>query len=1081
MTAKSMMFVAVALAAALSAGCGGGSGDSSAEGANSETAAAQSVGIATTGSAAGISVTGLVLKAERRISRTVFEYDYQIVVKNDGAAHTGLMVQLTAVGAGTTIVDGAVAAGAIAAGTTVTPIDIIRLHHDRSLPFQPTALVWKFTADLGPLLALPGNPADQAVDVISEYDADTTFDSTALEFDLSRGATVLRSKVIFGFKPGTTVGQINTLLQSMNAIVVRTYDKTAVIEAKIQDPGSLAALNVVLAALRSNPIVRYALPSSHRPVSALPASFVGVPESSLDIIAHHLAVRAAPAWNARRAVILGGARLGPILLILDRFGGGAPNPGDGLLDTAYIGSVGTGFTSTQPPSHHGYHVLGIAAASFNSSADLADSNFISGLYAAVKPVLLEIDDLNLTQQQCTAPVLLPFLGKCKGKSDEDRIRAMLLAYLQVDRKLVVNTSLSYNQPTSNISNDDAEAAKLYWLQVVRGGFGEKPSPLEEKFFHAAAAGNNPLMPARQGGGWERAAIDKALANTAVVENRSASARAPFAASIIHWSSSFGGNISAIGSNTNPQVADQGVWSYRDAAGNLLRDVGTSMAAPQVAGLAASFWAIRSDVTSSQLLKLIQDHATPFAGGGAPLIDAYATLLAADRTSAIQGAMGNPMAAPVRLAILDVDENDKFDFKDADIFAAALHVGKGGSAYDISSPRTNWITIGGKPVHRSRFDLNGDGFIGGTGAARFNLDIDYEDGFKSNYSTASFTMSDGAIVDIHESIASDLQILCYYVHSKLWRDSSATADDFEKHIRKEYGLSCAFGWNLVSDSGGSENINSRAFGVYGTKGVPSTNNRPGAREGATTWTDRDGSFWLFGGHGLGASCENCFGGFLNDLWKFNPTDRTWTWVSGSKITEDFGQRVLHTNSPSPRVYASSWIDANGNLWLFGGNDPYGTSNKNNELWKFSPTTGVWVLVSGSGGTETTPLAFGVYGTKGIPSVNNYPGAREGATTWTDRDGSFWLFGGHGLGASCENCFGGFLNDLWKFNPRDSTWTWVSGSSTADSFNAPVSNVNLPSSRHNGSSWIDPHGNLWLFGGRDPYGVSNKRSDLWVYQR
>ncbi len=36
--------------------------------------------------------------------------------------------------------------------------------------------------------------------------------------------------------------------------------------------------------------------------------------------------------------------------------------------------------------------------------------------------------------------------------------------------------------------------------------------------------------------------------------------------------------------------------------------------------------------------------------------------------------------------------------------------------------------------------------------------------------------------------------------------------------------------------------------------------------------------------------------------------------------------------------------------------------------------------------------GIYGTKGTPDPANIPGARTGATSWTDNDGKFWLFGG-----------------------------------------------------------------------------------------
>src|ERR1051325_8674983 len=66
------------------------------------------------------------------------------------------------------------------------------------------------------------------------------------------------------------------------------------------------------------------------------------------------------------------------------------------------------------------------------------------------------------------------------------------------------------------------------------------------------------------------------------------------------------------------------------------------------------------------------------------------------------------------------------------------------------------------------------------------------------------------------------------------------------------------------------------GQYGTQGIPSTANTPGARRGAGYCRDKSGNFWLFGGEGY-----DHIGNFdkLNDLWKYNPLTNEWTWVKG----------------------------------------------------------------------------------------------------------------------------------------------------------------------------------------------------------
>jgi N-acetylneuraminic acid mutarotase len=265
------------------------------------------------------------------------------------------------------------------------------------------------------------------------------------------------------------------------------------------------------------------------------------------------------------------------------------------------------------------------------------------------------------------------------------------------------------------------------------------------------------------------------------------------------------------------------------------------------------------------------------------------------------------------------------------------------------------------------------------------------------------------------------------------------------------------------------------GVYGTQGAASTSNMPGARFEAISWIDSSGNLWLFGGYGRDSA--NTLGE-LNDLWKFNPTDGTWEWVSGSNIATASG--VYGTpglaaagNTPGARASAVSWTDSSGNLWLFGGNgyDSLGANGDLNDLWKLNPTAGTWEWVSGS----NTVGVNGVYGSQGVASTSNMPGARHSATSWSDSFGNLWLFGG-----------AGDFNDLWKFNPAAMTWEWLGGSNTSGAagvYGTPgvASTSNVPGARQQAISWTDSSGNLWLFGGNGYDSSSNigNLNDLWKY--
>ena len=68
---------------------------------------------------------------------------------------------------------------------------------------------------------------------------------------------------------------------------------------------------------------------------------------------------------------------------------------------------------------------------------------------------------------------------------------------------------------------------------------------------------------------------------------------------------------------------------------------------------------------------------------------------------------------------------------------------------------------------------------------------------------------------------------------------------------------------------------------------------------------------------------------------------------------------------------------------------------NDLWSFSIETNEWAWVSGNDLHDVSAN----YGTKGVSSINNYPGGRQGSISWFDSSNKkLWLFGGNGLSVS-----------------------------------------------------------------------------------
>jgi N-acetylneuraminic acid mutarotase len=275
------------------------------------------------------------------------------------------------------------------------------------------------------------------------------------------------------------------------------------------------------------------------------------------------------------------------------------------------------------------------------------------------------------------------------------------------------------------------------------------------------------------------------------------------------------------------------------------------------------------------------------------------------------------------------------------------------------------------------------------------------------------------------------------------------------------------WTWVSGS-----VQTNQPGVYGTLGSAATENTPGARSEAVSWTDDSGNFWLFGGT---APDPNPYdnGMTFNDLWKFDPKAEMWTWVSGSNTTNVAGTYgsigvASTSNAPGSRTGASGWIDSKGNLWLYGGSSNLRITGDLADLWKFNPATSEWTWVAGTDtdGQHQPP----VFGTQGTPSDQNTPGGNGYlATSWIDSSDNLWLFGG-----------GADVNTLWKFNPKTNQWVWVGGSDITSMGNFGILGVpnatNLPPGRDSAVGWTDKNGDFWLFGGQ----AAPFYNDLWRYQ-
>ena len=224
------------------------------------------------------------------------------------------------------------------------------------------------------------------------------------------------------------------------------------------------------------------------------------------------------------------------------------------------------------------------------------------------------------------------------------------------------------------------------------------------------------------------------------------------------------------------------------------------------------------------------------------------------------------------------------------------------------------------------------------------------------------------------------------------------------------------------------------------------------------------------------------------WAQTSGTNEWTWMGGSKTLQPGAYGTMGTasatNLPGGRSSAVSWTDNKGNLWLFGGSgtDSTDTPGFLNDIWEYSTSTNEWTWVAGSdsvgGFGQASPA---VPGTLGTPAAGNTPEGRQGAVGWTDSKGNLWLFGGFNYAVT-------YFNDLWEFEPSTGEWAWMGGSATSKYASPGVygtlgtaAATNIPGSRENAVSWIDSHGNFWLFGGfgLDSVSTVGSLNDLWEF--
>ena len=268
------------------------------------------------------------------------------------------------------------------------------------------------------------------------------------------------------------------------------------------------------------------------------------------------------------------------------------------------------------------------------------------------------------------------------------------------------------------------------------------------------------------------------------------------------------------------------------------------------------------------------------------------------------------------------------------------------------------------------------------------------------------------------------------------------------------------WELVKGSYGTTIVAN-----FGTQGVPSSTNTPGAISlGAPHWVDDQGDFWIAGGHTPS-----------DDIWHYDIATNIWTWMSGSggTTTPSYGTMGVEDPSNSPGMiygeYNFEWKDDQGNFWMYNGLTA--------TMWRYNPNTLNWTWMAG------TPNATPSYGTIGVPSLTNTPGEvielQVNSMIWISWQADnelYMIFRRVNLGDI----------EMWRFDLQTLQWTceyrydlnWGSefgplGHCVPDPLNLPVFG------QEQRVRWLDDCNNLWLLLPDNPYPLNATQTNLWRF--
>jgi len=601
--------------------------------------------------------------------------------------------------------------------------------------------------------------------------------------DIVDDAILTRLDVVLD--PDATVEQVNTALDKLGAKIVSSRASSLFLTISVPRQSDFSSLADLAKQLTDMPGIAFAIPGQQGSNRIIPGYSDASPSISPNMTNDHLLnARLTTAWNAG-GKLLDSCLNNPVsLLIVDKFGSLAS------LDAAMVDNINREFPNyslvgsvLDDGQTHGWDVAAIAAAEFSPSNQTGAMPF-SG---CVKLTLLSVSGLTYQQQLDVLDTALRLNGGEKtivnySLGFKDRCDGTCTAESIADG----SSRADFRQITSSytralLAMSWREMSHDLWgdFIITTAGGDEINEPTSVIYPKLSIMGfNSPINLAASGGldlasgaknwgdgsgtqpGYDLIGTDDviyqillnvtaALTNKDQIENNVIMVGNADIATDSSFNSDFGFDaVYALGENRLNLAGTDTVS-------------GTSLSAPQVAGLAAYLWALDPSLKDRPMADtihaIVDNTRLTDSGANIAMLDAYAATLSLDKDTA-----SSPPDAPIRESILDVNNDGFFNQDDLTMYA---------NVYGLKTA-PNPRTVLGYLGDYDRFDLNGNWFsLKETG--RFDLDPENSTYLgAANYSTVNLKIGTTNI-PLDENNLTKTQILCYYAYSPLYLGDELT--------------------------------------------------------------------------------------------------------------------------------------------------------------------------------------------------------------------------------------------------------------------------------------------------------------------